>query len=490
MLMPALGDGHNHHIRGGQLDLFELVLSPAQSYDDILAAVRARAQRTPPGEWICGGIWSSELGPRLSRPQARADLDAAAQGRPVLLRDDSLHNRWVNSAALAAAGITAATPDPPDGTILRDADGAPVGMLLEKAGALAERVAAAAVHDPAGRDRASARHAVAMLNRYGVTSYQDANTTLPMLEALRDLDRAGALNAWCVASLPAYDTLSGTALFGEPLIARREEFRTRHLRPDFVKLFMDGVPMTRTAAMLEPYLPDETGHAVLCRSFIPMPDLVHWIAFAERAGMGVKLHCAGDAAVRDTLDAIEIVRGFHGPGPMHHIAHASFIDPADIPRFAALNVVADLCPAIWFPSPIISANQRVLPAERAARYWPNRDLLASGALLAGGSDWPVVGLPNPWFGIEGMVTRRNPNGTHPGALWPEQALGLADVLQIYTINVARALGLAAETGSIEPGKSADLILLDHNLFAAPPETLSKTRVLTTWFEGRKVHESS
>ncbi|MDI1263236.1 MAG: amidohydrolase [bacterium] len=487
MMMPGLGDVHNHHTRGGQLDLFELSFQASISFDDILALVKARAAQTPDGEWICGGIWSSELIARLGTTEAKAALDAVSSGHPVMLRDDSLHNRWVNSKALELMGVTSATPDPELGHIVRDArSGAPVGLLMEKASAIAEQAAVKSVNDPLQRDIASTQRAVEILNSYGVTAYQDANTTLPMLQALTGLDRRGELNAWCVGSLPIFNTLTGTEFFGEALIARREEFRTTHVRPDFIKLFMDGVPMTRTAAMLAAYRPDENGHAVVCRSFLRLPDVVHWIVRAETLGMGVKVHCAGDAAVRDILDAVEIVRRLRGEGPMHHIAHASFIDPADIPRFRELNVVADLCPAIWFPCAITVANKAVI-GERADRYWPNRDLHAAGALMAGGSDWPVVGLPDPWFGLEGMVTRQNPRGGYSGALWPEQAIDLATAIEIYTRNPVRAMGLGHLTGSIEVGKSADLIVLEKNLFEVEPNRLSKTKVLSTWFEGRCVY---
>ncbi|MDX2204439.1 MAG: amidohydrolase [Hyphomicrobiaceae bacterium] len=487
MMMPGLVDVHNHHTRGGQLDMFETSFPASLDYDEILALVRERALKSAPDAWIVGGIWSSKLVARLGQPQAKADLDAASLGRPVLLRDDSLHNRWVNSRALELMGVTAETPDPPDGHIVRDrASGHPVGLLMEKASALAERAALKSVADPLAREIASTRRAVEILNSYGVTAYQDANTTLPMLKALSTLDRRGELTAWCVGSLPVFDTLTGTEVFGEPLIAQRNTYRTTHVRPDFIKLFMDGVPPTRTAAMLEAYKPDAEGHAAVCRSFVPLPVVVDWIARAEKLGLAVKVHCAGDAAVRDILDAVEIVRRFHGPGPAHHIAHASFIDPVDLPRFKALNVVADLCPAIWFPCAITEANKAVI-GDRADRYWPNRDLLEAGALLAAGSDWPVVGLPDPWFGLEGMVTRRNPKGTYPGALWPEQALDLETVLAIYTRNPALAMGLGDIAGSIEVGKSADLIVLDRNLFEIPSDGLSQTKVLATYFEGRLVH---
>jgi len=192
--------------------------------------------------------------------------------------------------------------------------------------------------------------------------------------------------------------------------------------------------------------------------------------------------------VRDTLDAIDVVRSFNGPGRMHQIAHAGFIDPADIPRFAGLNVVADLSPIIWYPGPIIEAIRAAVPEPRSGRYWPNRDLLEAGALMAAGSDWPVVSNPDPWLGIEGMVTRRNPKGGFEGALWPEQALDLATVLEIYTANAARAMGLDALTGSLEPGKSADLIVLDRHLFEIPSGELADARVLSTYFEGELVFE--
>jgi predicted amidohydrolase YtcJ len=489
MVLPGLGDVHNHHTRGGQLDLFELSFQASVSFNDMLDLVKARVATTPPGEWVCGGIWSSAHIPHLRTLEAKAALDAVSPDHPVMLRDDSLHNRWVNSAALKRMGVTANTPDPDLGHIVKDAaTNVPVGLLLEKASALAEQTMMKSLGDPLQRETASTRRAVEILNSYGVTAYQDANTTLPMLKALTALDRQGELNAWCVGSLPVFNTLSGTELFGDALIARREEFRTTHVQPNFIKLFMDGVPMTRTAAMLDAYKPDEQGRVTVCRSFLRLPEVVEWIAKAETFGLGVKIHCAGDAAVHDILDAVEIVRKLRGPSRvMHHIAHASFIDPNDLPRFKKLNVVADLCPAIWFPCAITEANMAVMDQERAGRYWPNRDLHQTGALLAAGSDWPVIGLPDPWFGLEGMVTRRNPKGGYPGALWPEQALDLKTAIEVYTRNPAIAMGLGHLTGTIEVGKSADLAVLDQNLFEVAPERLSKTKVLATYFEGRLVH---
>jgi predicted amidohydrolase YtcJ len=494
MVLPGIVDVHNHHTRGGQADLYETNVSPALGFDGVLEVVRKSAAKTPPGEWIYGGIWSSKLVGHLHTLAAKQALDAVSPGHPVMLRDDSQHNRWVNSRALEIMGVTAATEDPADGQIIREpASGEPVGLLLERASALAEGAVRKTIVNAAERDVRSTRRAVQILNSFGVTAFQDANTMLPFLQALATLDAQGGLSAWCVASLPAQNTLFGTDVFGDALLAMRENFRSRHVLPNFVKLFMDGVPMTRTAAMIEPYIADKLyGCCFRGDGLISVPELARWIAKSEKLGLATKIHCAGDGAVRDTLDAIDVVRSFNGPfnspGLMHQIAHAGFIDPKDIPRFKELDVAADLSPIIWYPSPIIEAIKAVVPEERANRYWPNRDLLEAGVLMAAGSDWPVVSNPDPWLGIEGMVTRRNPQGGFADALWPEQALDVATVLEIYTINAARAMGLGATTGSIEAGKSADFIVVDRNLFEIPAEDLADTKVLTTFFEGNVVFE--
>lgn len=490
MVIPGIIDVHNHHMYGGQAALYETTFAPTLDFDELLDLIRKRAAALPKPEWIYGGIWGSNLMPHLSTAAALRALDAASDGHPVMLRDDSQHNRWVNSKAMTLIGISAQTPDPLDGRIVRDmATGAPTGVLLEKASALAEKAVLDSIGNRSERCARASLRAVQILNSYGITGFQDAAASLPVLEALRALDAEGELSAWCVASLPAQPSIFGEDAYGDALVTRREEFRSAHVRPDFIKLFMDGVPPARTAAMIEPYVPDPCfGRCFRGETKLAIPELARTIAKYEQQGFGVKIHCAGDAAVRATLDAVDVVRSFNGPGRRHHIAHASFIDPADIPRFKALNVVADLSPIIWYPGPIVAAIRDVVPSERAERFWPNRDLLEAGALMAAGSDWPVMPQPDPWLGIEGMVTRQDPSGAFPGALWPEQALDLATVLEIYTINSARAMGLDAVTGSLEAGKSADLAILDRNLFQIPSTDLAETNVLATLFEGRTVYE--
>lgn len=491
MVTPGLLDVHNHFVWAGRAELYEMFVPPILSLDQVLDAVRETAARKAPGEWIVGGMWGSSLMEQLDCG-ARRRLDAAAGGRPVMLRDDSQHNRFVSTAALAAAGIDHETADPTSGRIVRDpATGEATGLLLEAACGLVELAVARAMEATPHLDVEAAAHAVRRLNACGVTGMQEALTTRAVLRAVKTLDDQGRLSAWVVGSLPMTEAPLAPGEMPEELLAVREDYRTRHFMPDAGKIFLDGVPTSRTAAMLEPYLPDAL-HGCCFRggTTLTVPQLARVLADCERRGTRVKIHCTGDASTRAALDAIDVLRSFNGPGLQHQIAHASFIDPAEIPRFAELNVVADLSPPLWFPSVIIEAIRSTVAQSIVDRVAPIRSLLEAGTLIAGGSDWPVVPDPSPWPAMQGMVTRRDPSGRLDGALCPEQAIGVEDALRAYTVNAARAIGLGDRVGSIEVGKSADLAVLDRRLFEIDPAELGQTRVLQTWFEGRCVHEAS
>jgi predicted amidohydrolase YtcJ len=492
MAMPGIIDIHNHIMMGGQADLYELRFPSNFSISQIAGAVREAAAKAAPGSWIVGGQFGSDLIPRLNTDAACAELDAASLGHPVLLRDDTYHNRWASSEALRIAGVTAQTPDPVSGEIGRDlASGRLTGLLVEAASGLVERALDKAGHYTPEMDRAAVARAIGVLNSFGVTGFVEAATMQPILAALKGLDDRGGLSAWAVCAMPIVEPGFMFGVTGDELFAVREDYRSAHVRPDYAKVFLDGVPGAKTAAFHEPYVADPVrGCCFRGTTQLTVPELIRWLGKCEKLGIAAKIHCAGDAAVTQALDAIEVVRAFNGPTRLiHHIAHASYIAPQDVPRFAELGVAADLSPIIWFPTVFLEGHKAAMGEERAQRFWPNRDLHTAGALMAGGSDWPVIPNPDPWHGIEGMVTRRNPAGDFPGvALWPEQALDLETVLGIYTINAARAAGLGQVTGSIEIGKSADLIVLDQALFDIPAERLAKTRVEMTFFEGRKVYE--
>ncbi len=488
-VMPGLVDVHNHHALAGRAALFELNFGLDAGLDDILAAVRARAAGLGPDEWVVGGAWASTLVSTLSRSSARHALDEAAGGRPVMLADDSRHNRWVSSRALELAGVTAASADPPGGEIVRDpATGEPVGVLLEAAGVAVERALSETRTLTDEQHAAASRHGIGTLHSFGVTAFQDAGVSADILRALKTLDDAGELRAWVVSSLLINDPIFGFDPIGTALLEVAGQYRGEHHRPDFVKIFLDGVPPTRTAAFLEPYLPDDV-HGACHHGATTMPgeELEGWLRTAAAAGLSAKVHCTGDASVRATLDAVEKVRAEGFTEARFQVAHGQFVHPDDIPRFAALGVAADISPFLWVPGVIPAAIAEVLPGDRAGRMQPNRSLLDDGALIAGGSDWPVSESPNAWEGIHGLVTRQDPTGTFPGALWPEQAITLAEAIDAFTLAAARAMGLGDVTGSLVPGKSADFVVLDRDPFETDPSALVKTKVTETWFAGHRVY---
>jgi len=270
----------------------------------------------------------------------------------------------------------------------------------------------------------------------------------------------------------------------------REKYATTHVHTNFVKIFLDGVPTaSRSAAMLEPYLPVNEGDADNYGSLHLEPqDLADAVTRLDRDGFTVKIHTAGDRSVRVALDAIEQARKINGnSGLRHELAHAGYIHGDDIDRFASLNAVADFSPHLWYPSLIIESLLGAL-GERGQDYWPTRDLLDAQAPILVGSDWPsAVPDMNPWRGLEALVTREDPGEVHSGTLWAEQAVSLEDAVEIFTMGGARALKLESRVGSIEVGKSADLIVLEHNLFDIPVSKIGETRVDMTWFEGQLVY---
>lgn len=490
-LMPGLLDVHNHHALAGQMELFELNASPALSLDELLSEIEAHAAQLAPEAWVVGGSWGSGLLNELNTAVARRRLDEVTGGRPALIKDDSKHNRWANTRALELTGINADTPNPEGGEILRDGSGEATGVLIEAGGVLVEKTLArlqpTSTEDLA---RATAR-GIEILHSHGITGFQDAASSLQLLRALKTLDDQGELHSWVVSSMQANDFIFGTAPLGEGIIEHRESTRSEHHRPDFIKIFLDGVPPAGTAAFIEPYLEDVGFPKCHCGGTTMDPaELEGWLMRTAAQGISAKVHCTGDASVRLVLDTVEKVRDAGFSEPTYHIAHGQFVRPEDIPRFAQLGVIADISPALWFPGVISEAIAAVLPAERASKMHPNRALIDTAAIVAGGSDWPVSESPNVWEGIYGLVTRKDPNGNFPGALWPEQAITLEEAIRVYTTAPAKAMGIDDVAGSLTPGKSADFVVLSHNPFEVDLDVLPKITARQTWFAGRKMFEAA
>jgi predicted amidohydrolase YtcJ len=490
MVMPGLHDMHAHLAQAGTKELFECGFPFTLRLDEILEKVRECVAQAPAGTWLRGGQWAMEL-LDSAEPPNKALLDQIAPDVPVFLIDSTVHAAWANSKALEMLGIGDDTPDPTGGVIVRDPEtGEATGILLDNAAYEALQTLPAY---SAQQMREALQWSVAQMNEVGVTALKDAMVDAGALAAYAALDRDAQLNAHLATSLAWRMAWAGPQPKLEATIAGRASAASGNVQPDFIKIMLDGIPPSQTAAVLEPYVPDGVhpqGHAgYLTQS---PESLAEDIVKLDAQGLTVKLHAAGDRAVRVALDAIEAARKANGDSGMRHeISHAEMIHADDVPRFKALDVTAEMSPILWYPSPLHEAMEFALGLERADRFWPIKTLHETGALVIYGSDWPsVVPSANPWPGVEAMVTRRDPYGKNPGELGLDQALDLATVLRIFTINGAESMYSADTRGSIETGKSADFIVLDRNLFEIAPEEISDTQVLQTVFRGKTVHAAA
>ena len=485
-VMPGINDGHLHPVLGTLRDLFTCVFPMTADADSVAGTLRGCAGRTPPGQWLRGGSWGSDFFARSGIDDPRAWLARVLPDHPAMLADDSAHDAWINARAMRLLGIDADTPDPAGGRYERDAAGRPTGVLRETA----MREVRDRVPGWTGAQWREAMAAVSTkLNAHGITGARNAGMYPDGLAAMRRQGRTKGFTVHFAVSMrtpygPRDEPLDIDAIDAMALRSRSATADTR-----FVKIFLDGVPTpARTAFMLAPYLTDpEHPEPTRGESFLAMETLAVDLIGLDSRGYRVKLHTAGDASVRLALDAIAEMRAVNGQSGRHvELAHAGYVAPEDVSRFAALQAVPDLSPVLWHPSGINDAIVSVV-GERARRYFPVRDFIDSGALVIAGSDWPAVGEnASPWGGIEALVTRAHPQGTRPGTLWPEQAITLAEAVRIYTRNGAHAIGMAHMTGAIEAGRYADFIVLDRNLFEVPIGDVSETQVQETWFMGRRV----
>lgn len=490
MLMPGINDAHVHPTRGGTKALFECNFAFNATPETIAARVAECVADNPGATWIRGGQWDSGFFERFDIPSPKAFLDAVSGDKAVILNDDSNHNGWANSKALALAGITKETRDLSDGTYVRDPiSGELTGLLLENA----EQMLSDQVPDWSTSEYIrGAAEGIRIANSFGITGMKDASATPEVMHAYKTLDGKNQFTVHMSTSIKTPYGYRDGLLDYDHIDQLREKYKSQHINTSAVKIFMDGVPTSsRTAAMIEPYTaatpdsPRVSGMLHIEPSLLAQ-DLIE----LDKRGYTVKIHVAGDRAVRVALDAISAARKANGQSNLkHELAHAGFIDEKDIKRFAELNAVADLSPYLWHPSPIIDSIIAAVGSPKGEQYWPIKSLTEAKAPLLAGSDWPAaVESIDPWVGIEAMVTRTDPKEKFSGALWPEQAISLEQALEIYTLHGAAAIGLSDKTGTIMEGKYADFIILNQKLFEIPASKISETQVLETWFEGKLVYK--
>jgi predicted amidohydrolase YtcJ len=485
LVVPGFQDAHVHPPDSG-LERLRCDLTEAEDREACRRAVSGYARAHPEAEWILGGGWPLTAFP--GGTPSRAELDDLVPDRPAFLHNRDGHGAWVNGRALELAGITAGTPDPPDGRIERDpATGEPAGTLHEGAMGLVERIVPSPLPD---EWRRAILEAQAYLHSLGITAWQDARVTAETLEAYRWLAERGELTARVVAAL-WWDRGRGPEQVDD-LEALRARGRVGRLRADTVKVMLDGVAENFTASMLEPYLGSD-GRPTANRgiSFIEPGALPDHVARLDGQGFQVHFHAIGDGAVRQALDAVEHARRANGPrDARHHVAHLQVVHPADVPRFAALDVVATAQPLWACHEP--QMDELTIPflgPVRTGWQYPLASLARAGTRLAFGSDWSVT-TADPLLQMEVAVTRVDPERREGPPFLPDERLDAETALAAFTLGSAFVNRLDGATGSIRVGTLADLAVLDHDPFGPGNGPIGDARVLLTLVEGRVVHQAT
>jgi hypothetical protein len=488
LLLPGFNDAHVHFYQGGR-SLASVQLRSARSPEEFRERIAAFAAKLPAGRWILNGEWDHENWSPARLP-TRQLIDGVTGDRPVFVSRLDGHMGLANTLALKLAGIDRGTPDPPGGLIVRDEHGEPTGILKDAAIDLIARV----IPEPSPGEIADAvRAAMRYAAENGVTSVQEmANSSdassagqklrRDVFAVYEDLLRNGELTVRVSVHRPLalweqLATLGIAAPFGD-----------EKLRIGGLKGYADGSLGSSTALLFHPYLDAPRTSGLFAEDMIPLSRAQERINGADAAGLQIAIHAIGDRANKTVLDLYEEAERRNGPRDRRfRIEHAQHLRREDIPRFAALGVIASMQP-IHLVDDGRWAEKRVGPEVIKGTY-AFRSLLDSGATLAFGSDWPVAPMI-PLPGIAAAVTRQTADGKHPSGWIPEQKIRVEEAVRAFTMGSAYASFDEKIKGSIEPGKLADMVAISTDIFSIPPEEIARTHVVMTVFDGRVVYENA
>jgi|WetSurMetagenome_2_1015567.scaffolds.fasta_scaffold21290_4 predicted amidohydrolase YtcJ len=470
-VIPGLIDAHLH-AEWTALGL-KNIDAEAPTLDELLRRVEERVKITPKGAWLRGHGWNQNVwGGNFP---SKADLDRVAPEHPVYLTAKSGHAAWANSLALKITGTTSSTPNPVSGEMLREANGDPSGIFLEDAMNLVGKF----IPEPTAQQVADAmRDALPLFHHVGLAGVHDFDG-VRALQAWQILNERGELNFRVSKTIPV--TLQEHAI----ALGIRSGFGDDRLRINSVKTFADGALGPQTALMIDPYEGSTTGNRGI--STCDKEEMFEHVRQASAAGLSSTIHAIGDKANHDVLDVFAMVRQEERtPRLRHRIEHVQLLHSGDFKRLAQLNVIASMQP--------MHATSDMLIADR---YWGKRSAgayawrtqLNAGAMLAFGSDSPVESF-NPFLGIHAAVTRRRTDGSpSPDGWYPEQRLTVTEAVHGFTLGAAYASYEETRKGSLTPGKLADLIVLDRDIFSIDPMAIAETQVLATMIDGQWVWQT-
>ncbi len=475
-VFPGFNDAHVHFLMGG-FSLANVDLRDASSTEELARRLAAYAKNLPKGRWILGGDWDHEKWPGAPLP-TKAMIDAVTPDHPVFVNRLDGHMALANSLALKLAGVTKETKDPPGGLIVRDRQtGEPTGILKDGAESLVDRVVPTKTFD---EKHVAAKAATDHAAQMGVTSLTDMSADGDVGLYQYMLER-GELKTriYAARSIVSWEVLAKTGV--------RAAFGSDRLRIGGVKGFADGSLGSSTALFFEPYNDTPDTHGLLFDQMLPEGTMLERVEAADKLGLQVMIHAIGDEANLRILDIYQQAAEQNGPRDRRfRIEHAQHLRVADIPRFGKQKVIASMQPyheaddGCW-------CDKRIGP-ERSKGTYAFRSLLDSGAVLAFGSDWTVAPL-NPLAGIKAAVTRHTLDGKHPDGWNPEQKLTLDQAVRAFTVGSAYAEFAEHVKGTITPGKLADLVMLDCDLYQTKPADIDKARVVLTVMDGKVVWQA-